>query len=219
LENQLRSPVADTRSYTSPLRDSDAAQTRARIVDAAARLFIRDGYAATPLRAIAIEAEVSVQSVHLAGPKSALLLAAFERTFAGDEGRHPLSERLELQAIIAEPNNGNALTMYIDFLASANERSAPIWRALEAAADADPAARDAAEDLEARRLAEMQTAAQFFLSRGLLEPDAIADAADQFGFLTQPNTFLYLVSGRGWSIDRYKRWLRSALEKLVLTGL
>jgi AcrR family transcriptional regulator len=211
--------VSSTRTYTSPARAADAAITRARIVDAAGRLFIRDGYAATPLKAIAAEAGVSVQSVHLAGPKSSLLLAAFERTFAGDEGRHPLSERPELRAIMAEPDNAVALTMYIDFLAVANQRSAAIWRALEAAADADPAARAAAEDLESRRLAEMQTAAQFFLSRGLIEANAMDYAAEQFGFLTQPRTFLYLVSGRGWSIAQYKGWLRSALEKLVLTRL
>lgn len=209
--------MSGTRTYTSPMRDADAANTRARIVDAAGRLFIRDGYAATPLKAIAVEAGVSVQSVHLAGPKSSLLLAAFERTFAGDEGRHPLSERPELQAIIAEPDNERSLAMYIDFLAAANERSAAIWKALEAAADADPQARAAASDLESRRLAEMQTAAQLFLSRGLIEPDSLQQAADQFGFLTAPHTFLYYVEGRGWTVAQYKEWLRSTLITLVLT--
>jgi AcrR family transcriptional regulator len=210
--------VTSTRSYSSPSRDADAAQTRARIVDAAGRLFIRNGYAATPLRAIAAEAGVSVQSVHLAGPKSALLLAAFERSFAGDEGRHPLSERAELQAILSEPNNATALDLYIDFLAAANERSAAIWSALEDAAHADPQARAAAEDLEARRLAEMTTAAHFFVSRGLVEPGAIDETADVFGFLTRPETYLYLVSARGWTIERYKRWLLTSLEKLVFTA-
>jgi AcrR family transcriptional regulator len=209
--------VSAPRSYTSPLRQADAAHTRSRILDAATTLFVRDGYAATPMRAIATEAEVSVQSVHLAGPKSALLLAAFERAFAGDEGRHPLTERPALQAILAEPNNSIALGLYIDFLATANERSAQIWGALRAAADADPAARAAADDLEERRLGEMTMAAHLFVSRGMINADQVDVAADQFGFLTAPHTYTYFVSERGWTLEQYKVWLAGALTALVLT--
>jgi AcrR family transcriptional regulator len=210
--------VSAPRSYTSPLRQADAAETRARILDAATTLFVRDGYAATPLHAIATEAGVSVQSVHLAGPKSALLLAAFERAFAGDEGRHPLAERPELQAILAEPDNAIALALS-DFLAIANERSAAIWGALRAAADADPAARAAAADLEARRLAEMTMAAHLFVSRGMINAGQVDVAADQFGFLTAPHTYTYFVLERGWPLEQYKAWLDSALRRLVLTEL
>ncbi len=89
---RARSSVCSVpRSYHTPRRQADAAATRANIIDAAARLFIRDGYVATSLKAIAAEADVSVPTVHANGPKHALLIAAFERTFAGDEGRHSLA--------------------------------------------------------------------------------------------------------------------------------
>jgi AcrR family transcriptional regulator len=208
--------VSTARKYSSPTREADAAATRARIVDAAARLFIRDGFAATPMRAIAVEAGVSVQSVHLAGPKSGLLLAAFERTFAGDEGRHPLSERPEMAAILAEPDIEVTLTLYVAFIAAANERSAAIWNALVAAADADEQARAAASDLEARRRAEMVGGAHLLLARGLITPDTVAETADVLGFLTSPHSYVYFVIESGWSIERYRAWLRRGIERLVI---
>ena len=209
--------MSTARKYVSPTREADAAATRARIVDAAARLYIRDGFAATPMRAIAAEAGVSVQSVHLAGPKSALLLAAFERTFAGDEGRHPLSERPEMAAILAETDTAVTLALYVEFIAAANERSAPIWNALVAAADADEQARAAANDLEARRRAEMVGGAHLLLSRGLIAPDAIAETADVLGFLTAPQTFVYFVRDSGWSVEKYRTWLRHSIERLIIS--
>ena len=45
-------------------RSRQAAETRRRIVDAAARLFLRHGYAATTMNAIAAEAGVAVQTVY-----------------------------------------------------------------------------------------------------------------------------------------------------------
>ena len=65
------------RSYASPLRAAQAAQTRQRILDSAVRLFAEGGYSATTLPDIAAEAEVSVETIQAHGPKRALLLAAF----------------------------------------------------------------------------------------------------------------------------------------------
>jgi len=207
--------VPSTRSYVSPAREAEAAATRARIMEAAALLFTRDGYAATPLRAIAAQAGVSVQSVHLAGPKSALLIAAFERTFAGDEGSHPLYKRSEMAAIIAEPDTPRAIDLYVAFIASANERSAAIVRAMHAAADADPIARAAAAELDQRRRAEMTHGAMLFVARGLVPAERADDVADVLGFVTAPETYLYFVQGTGWPFDKYRLWLRQSIRDMV----
>ena len=207
--------MSSTRSYSSPSREADAEATRARIVEAAGRLFIRDGYAATPLRAIAEEAAVSIQSVHLAGPKAALLIAAFERIFAGDEGSHPLFERPEMQQIIAEPDTDKAIELYVDFIARANERSAAIVRALNAAAHADTVARAAAAELDQRRRAEMPYGAMLFVDRGWLAPDRATYVADVLGFLTAPESYLYFVHDTGWSLDAYRAWLSKGIRDAI----
>ncbi len=176
---------------------------------------MRDGYVATPMRAIALEAGVSVQSVNLAGPKSALLLAAFERTFAGSEGQHSLSERPEFAQILAAPSLDEALSRYVSFLAMANERAAGIWRAFVAAADADPVVRETAAQLEQRRRADMALGASFLVRYGVVDEARAGGAADVLGFLTGPAAYLYFVEDSGWTRERYEAWLRRSLERLV----
>ena len=126
------------RKYSSSVRERDGAETRKRIVTAAGRLFARDGYFAPPLRAIVAEAGVSVQSVHLAGPKSSLVLAAWEHAFAGDEGAHSLLQRPAMAQMLAELDSAFALSHFVAFIVEANARGAGFWRAMRTAADADP---------------------------------------------------------------------------------
>jgi AcrR family transcriptional regulator len=204
-----------SRNYSSPRREADAASTRARIVDAAAMLFTRDGYVATPLKSIAEAADVSVQSVHLAGPKSALLLAAFERTFAGDEGQHSFSERPAMQEIAAMSHFGAALQKYVALIGTANERAAGIWRAFTAAADADPVVREAAASLEQRRRADMRLAAGLFVHRGVIPPASVDEASVVLGFITAPASYLYFVEDSGWSRERYEGWMLQEIAQLV----
>ena len=185
-------------------------------MDAAALLFARDGYATTPMRSIAAEAGVSIQSVNLAGPKSSLLLAAFERTFAGDEGSHSLLERPELREILAEPDPRVALARYAAYLAAANNRSAGIWGALNAAADADELVRVAAADLESRRRRDMSLGVAGLAERGLVAEESVGVAADVLGLLTSPTTFLYLTRECGWSLSQYEGWLATSITALVI---
>lgn len=203
------------RSYHSPRREADAAATRGAIIDAAARLFVRDGYAATSLRAIAAEAGVSLPTVQLNGPKSGLLIAAFERSFAGDEGAHSLTERPQIAAIMSEPDFEKALAGYLGFLVGAHQRSAAIRVAMRAAADADPAARAADDELETRRMRDIRLGAEWFSSRGRLEGISLDVATDVFGHLTAPETYLYFTESRGWSDQRYVDWLGERLRRLA----
>lgn len=202
------------RVYHSPRRQADAAATRAEVIAAAAKLFVRDGYAATSQRAIAAEAGVSVPTVQLQGAKHTLLIAAFERSFAGDEGRHSLAERPEIADIMAEPRFDSALSRYVAFLRDANARSAELVRAMMAAADADPAVRAAYADLEQRRQRDMTLAAGWFAQRGRIETGAIAVAADVLGYLTGPDAYVHFVGSRGWSAARYAGWLEQQLRSL-----
>jgi AcrR family transcriptional regulator len=210
--------VSVSRNYSSSIRDRDAAATRERIVTAAGRLFIRDGYSATPMRAIATEAAVSVQSVHLAGPKSSLLLAAWQHAFAGDEGEYSLLERPALAEILAEPDSALALNRFVAFVVEANARGAGIWRAMHAAADADPQVREAVTAQDIRRRADLALGASWFVSRGLVDPTHHGVAADVLGFLVAEESFLYFVEDSEWPLERYQTWLLQSIQLLVLDG-
>src|SRR5271167_4026755 len=111
------------RAYNSTLRAEQAANTRQRILDAAAACFTRSGYAGTSLADIAAEAGVSVETVKLNGPKRTLLLAAFEQAFTGTEGREGIAEREIGREIRAVEENDEFLAGYIGFVAAANART------------------------------------------------------------------------------------------------
>ncbi len=207
-----------SRNYSSTIRDREAAATRERIITAAGRLFVRDGYFATPMRAIATEAGVSVQSVHLAGPKSSLLLAAWQHAFAGDEGEYSLLERPAMAEILAEPDSALALNSFVVFVVQANARGAGIWRAMRAAADADPHVREAVAAQDIRRRADLALGAGWLVDRGLVDPSNRDSAADVLGFLTAEESFLYFVEDSGWPLERYQTWLLRSIQLLVLGG-
>ncbi|GAA3658926.1 TetR/AcrR family transcriptional regulator [Microbacterium marinilacus] len=204
-----------TRRYNSPAREEASARTRRRIVTAAARLFARDGYSGTTIAAIAAEAGVSAQSVHLAGAKRSLLMAAFELTLAGDEGTHPLHERPALTAIMALPAD-DALDAYVSFLAQANARTAGIHRALYDAARTDDAVAALVADLDRRRHEDIRAAVVWAQSRGLLRGEVDADErTDVLTYLVSPDTYRFFTGDLGWDDERYRSWLRDAIERLV----
>jgi AcrR family transcriptional regulator len=202
------------RSYTSPRRQADAARTRAAIVDAAGALFSRQGYPATTMKAIAEEAGVSVQSVHLAGSKASLLIAAFERTFAGDEGEHSLSERPAMAEIMGRASADDAITGWLDYVSAANARTAGISRAMAVAAEVDPLAAEAVAHLDARRRRDLGLAAAWLHSRGIVATGDVEQATDELNHLMGPETFAFFAAA-GWSFERYRSWLERSLRALI----
>jgi AcrR family transcriptional regulator len=205
-----------TRQYSSPRREEASAATRRRIVQTAGALFARGGYQGTTMTAIATEAGVSVQSVHLAGPKSALLMAAFELSLAGDEGTHPLHERPALAAVMALPP-AEALPAYVHFLAQANARTAGIDHALYVAAETDDAVAALVADLNERRHHDIRMAITWCDAHGLLGDDVDADErTETLTHLVSPGTYRFFVHERGWSDEHYERWLSDAIDRLVL---
>ena len=76
---------------TPPRRREQAAATRREILEAAQRLFERDGYGATTMAAIAAEAGVALKTVYLAfETKSGLLRALWHLRLRGDEDEAPV---------------------------------------------------------------------------------------------------------------------------------
>jgi AcrR family transcriptional regulator len=82
------------RAYNSPLRAERARQTRVRVLDAAAALFLEHGYPMTTLAAVGARAGVAADTVlHLFGSKRGLLKAVMDTVIGGDDEDLPLLER------------------------------------------------------------------------------------------------------------------------------
>src|SRR5438874_2047694 len=93
------------RAYHSPRRAEQARATRGAVLDAARRLFVSRGYAATSIEAVAAESEVSPETVYAAfGSKRSLLSELVDVTIAGDDAPVPILERPWVGEMGAEPD-------------------------------------------------------------------------------------------------------------------
>jgi AcrR family transcriptional regulator len=96
----------------SPLREESAQRTRVQIREAAARLFVRQGYGGTSMREISEEAHVSERTTYLAYPsKLELLLEVIGVATTGDDDPTPLADRPEFQAAVSEHDGKRALEL------------------------------------------------------------------------------------------------------------
>src|SRR6266536_5190141 len=97
--------VKSKRRYDSPRRREQAAATRRDILEAALRLFERQGYAATTMAAIAAEARVALKTVYVAfETKSGVLRGLWNLLLRGDDDDAPMAERRWYRDILEEPN-------------------------------------------------------------------------------------------------------------------
>src|SRR3954468_124911 len=95
--------VKSKRRYDSPRRREQAAATRRDILDAAQRLFERQGYAATTMEAIAREAGVALKTVYVAfETKSGLLRALWNHLLRGGRDEVPVAEQAWYRDVLQE---------------------------------------------------------------------------------------------------------------------
>ena len=131
--------VKATRRYDSTRRREQAAATRREILEAAQRLFERDGYVATTMAAIAAEAGVALKTVYLAfETKSGLLRALWHLRLRGDEADVPIAERQWYRDVIAEPDPERQLRLDARNARLVKLRAAKLMRVMRDAAGTDP---------------------------------------------------------------------------------
>lgn len=205
------------RRYRSPVREAAAAETRERILAAAAECFADRGYAATTLPQIAQRAGVSVESVAGAGPKRQLLIAAFEHAFGGREGSDGLTERPELGEILARADPDDVLEGIADFILEGQRRGVGIWRAVSAAADQDEAVGELYRALAERRRQDNLAAVRVLAAREMVRTDVpIEDLADTMALLNGFDPYQLFVREFGWTPEHLRQWYVGAVRALVL---
>jgi AcrR family transcriptional regulator len=198
------------RPYDSPRRREQAAATRAEILDAAERLFLRDGYAATPMAAIAREARVALKTVYVAFESKPRLLRALwnNRLRAEDEdrpmGRHPM-----FLEVLEEPDPERKLRLNARNSRLGKLRIAALADVIRSAAPADADIATLWERINREYHANQQAVVRSLAERGGLHMDE-ARATDILWTLNHPNTWQLLVRERGWTPEEYERWSADA---------
>jgi TetR/AcrR family transcriptional regulator of autoinduction and epiphytic fitness len=214
----MASPVKRRRSYDSSNRARQARETRRRIVEAAALLFVRDGYSATSISAIAEEAGVAVPTVYASvRSKANILRAVVDLTVRGDDEAAPLASRAGWQEIERQQNPREQLALFAHLHRQICDREAAVFAQLEAAAGADPEATQLLAEHDQRRYETQRRLARSLHRRKQLKPGLAArDAADVLWTLASERTYLALVRDRGWKADNYERWVAEQLAAALL---
>jgi AcrR family transcriptional regulator len=210
------------RPYNATGRRAQARATRERILETARELFVARGYARVSVADVAAAAGVSTPTV-FAGfrSKANLLKEATETALVGDAEPAPLAERPAMQHVMAAPTAREVVERFAALIAEAGGRVVPLYTVLHAAADADPELARLARTLDEQRLAGAARLAAVVLDRlgvadpARTDPDRLAHVRDTIWTFNSPQLWTLLVTQRGWTPQRYGKWVAQALTALV----
>jgi AcrR family transcriptional regulator len=208
------------RRYDGAGRRRQAEVTRAKVVAAAARVFLQHGYAGATIPAIAAEAGVALQTVYRAAPgKAGLLAAAVTAAVAGGFERSltPVEERPAIRAVIEEKDPHRQLALYAHTQPGIWSRVGALQRVLETAAASEPDLRRLQEEQDAKRLDGLTRFARRLQERGALRVGLTPEHAAHI-IVTLGSHAVYdsLVIKSGWTDSQYEAWLTDALQHSLL---
>jgi len=210
--------VKSRRRYVSGVRDDQARRTRLRILDAAHRLFAKDGYARTTIERIASEAGVATDTVYAVfGSKRAVLSGLMERHVGGDDQPIAMLDRPEPQSVRRESSQRRQLTRFVAGVTDAIERSRPIDDIMRSAAAIDPEISTLRRNIQEERFRNMTTLVRWLRSNGPLRGErSVEEAAAIVWTLTSPEVHRLLRVEREWSSERFRDWLGDTLARTLL---
>ena len=191
---------------------------RRAVIDAARALFLERGDQATTIEAISDHSDVPAATVYrLFSSKLGILKALLDVSIAGDDQAQPLPERPQVTALLAEPAPEPLLATFAGLTVAINTRSGDVYRILSSASTSDPAAAVLFADYQQQRAEGQGRVARSLARARALRPGLRErDAADLIHALASPELYRLLVVDRGWTVERYEKWLaRTLRDQLV----
>ncbi len=206
------------RRYDASKRRQAATRTRTAILDAALELFAGQGYAATPMTAIAEHAGVALDTVYASvGRKPQLARLLIETAISGSSQAVPAEERDYVRAIQAAPDAETKIAIYASAMRMIAGRLAPVLSILQQAAPAEPELAALWREIAERRAANMRRFVADLAAVAPLRVD-LDEAADIAWATNAPELYQLLAGQRGWSPERYEHFLADAWRRLLLAG-
>ena len=207
--------VKPRRAYRSERRREQAAETRQRVLAAAARLFVERGFEGTPITAIATAAAVSPETVYASfGNKRTLLGEVVGQAARGGDDT-PVPDQPGPRAIAATSDQREQLRLFAADVVLRLERVGPLLEVLASAARTDSQLAQLREKIHAGRLAGLGHFTQVLAANGPLRIETDA-ATESVWALASPELHQLLTRTRGWTRERYCDWLADSLTALLL---
>ena len=204
------------RPYRSTRRREQAAETRTRVLDAAAELFRERGYERASIAAIAEAAGVADETVygHFRNKRN-LLGELMQRAVRGTDTRS-VPDQAGPRAISAVTDQRRQLQLFAADVVRRLERAAPLVAVVGAGAQGEPELGRLLKQLHADRLQNLRVLVDALRANGSLRTPAAA-ATETVWALTSPELYGLLTGIGGWSRRRYTAWLAESLEALLLS--
>jgi AcrR family transcriptional regulator len=208
--------VKRTRRYDSSGRQDAARRRRAAVVEAASRLFIQEGFSRTTIARIAEDAGVSEETVYKAfGNKIALVRAIRDQALAGAGPVH--AERRSDRMQESENDPREIIRGWGVLTTEVAPRVAPVLLLVRDAAASDPELARLQAEMDAARLTRMTQNARTLVKGGHLRPGITLEAAtDVLWTFSSPELYELLVIRRGWSVERYGRFVADSMIAALL---
>ena len=205
------------RTYNARRRQEAAEESRMRVLATSRELFLAGGYGRTTIAAIARAAGVSNESVYKGfGGKPGLVRAIYEQSLLG-AGGPPAEERSDrAQATFTDPRE--LMEQFGRFISEVSPIGAPVYLLIrEAAASGDPDMAALLRDVDDGRYRRMLHNARQVLGRGFLREGLTEnEVADVMFMSTSAELYETLVLKRGWSAERYGRFMARTLAANLL---
>jgi AcrR family transcriptional regulator len=201
-------PVKPKRRYDSSRRRAQAEATRRDILDAAQRLFERQGYAATTMEAIAAEAGVALKTVYVAfETKSGLLRALWNHLLRGGRDDVPVAQQEWYRRVLDEPDAERQLRLTVANSRVVKLRIAGVLEVIRSAAPSDPDIGALWSRIQSEFHANQRVVVESLEAKGALAPGlGVERAADILWTINHPNLWQLLVEERAWTPERYEQW-------------
>jgi AcrR family transcriptional regulator len=211
-------PAPVKRRYDATRRRQAAARTRTAILDAARELFTERGYTATPMTAIAERAGVALDTIYASvGRKPELARLLIETAISGTDQAIPAEQRDYVRAVQAAPDAQTKIALYAAAVTAIAPRLALVLAIIQQAAHTEPELAALWDEIAERRAANMR---RFVADLATVTPLRIdpSEAADIVWATNATELYQLLVGQRGWSPQRYERFLTDTWRRLLLPG-
>jgi AcrR family transcriptional regulator len=211
-------PAPVKRRYDATRRRQAAARTRTAILDAARELFTERGYTATPMTAIAERAGVALDTIYASvGRKPELARLLIETAISGTDQAIPAEQRDYVRAVQAAPDAQTKIALYAAAVTAIAPRLALVLAIIQQAAHTEPELAALWDQIAERRAANMR---RFVADLATVTPLRIdpSEAADIVWATNATELYQLLVGQRGWSPQRYERFLTDTWRRLLLPG-
>jgi AcrR family transcriptional regulator len=211
----------DVKPHRRPATAAPQARTRrtkASVVEAARSLFEERGYAATTIEAISERSDTPQPTIYrLFTSKLGILKAVIDVAIVGDDEDVAMADRPPVQELLAAPDPHQRVVQLAALLRDVMARTASVHRLLADAARSDPDAASLLSEIAHQRQEGQRRVARSLARSGALRAGLRErDAADVIHALASPEVYGLLVLDRGWSGDRYERWIADTLTQQLL---